>query len=151
MKIILSIALTLLLLGCSEKKNDTAEKAVVKTDIIKSIEKKAPVEKKEIVKTEVSKKQIPKKTVVRKKEPVVALDGSKLFKKCTACHGTYAEKKALNKSHVIQGWSSASIIKALNGYKDGIYGGSMKSVMKVQVSKLSKEEIKALAKYISTL
>ena len=175
MKIVLSIALTFLLLGCSEEKSKTEEKVVDKQvpvtqkapvvqtttppKSVKQVEKvvvpKKTVTQKKVVTSKkvavVEKKQVPKKAVVSKKSPVVALDGSKLFQKCTACHGMHAEKKALNKSHVIKGWSSVSVIKAINDYKDGSYGSSMKSVMKAQVSKLSQEEVKALAKYISTL
>jgi len=86
------------------------------------------------------------------KAPVVAsVDAKAVFAKCTACHGQHAEKKALNKSQIIRGWSSEKIVSALNGYKDGTYGGSMKGVMKAQVSKLTDAEVKAVAKYISTL
>ena len=95
-----------------------------------------------------------KKTVKEKKvlTPVVANeDGAKVFKKCTSCHGMSGENKALNKSAVIKGWSSEKVITAINGYKDGTYGNSMKGVMKPQVAKLSAAEVKAVADYISKL
>nr|WP_275853488.1 c-type cytochrome [Sulfurimonas sp. SAG-AH-194-C20] len=79
------------------------------------------------------------------------MDGGALFAKCSGCHGVNADKKALNKSQSIKGWSVAKLSDAINGYKDGSYGGSMKGVMKPQVSKLSDEEIKALSEYISKL
>ncbi len=80
-----------------------------------------------------------------------AADGAALYKPCLACHGPKAEKKALNKSQVIQGWESEKIAKALKGYKDGTYGGPMKAIMKGQVAKLSDADMKALGDYIHGL
>ncbi len=82
---------------------------------------------------------------------LMAADGAALFKKCAGCHGAKGEKKALNKSHVIQGWAVDKTEKALKGYKDGSYGGPMKGVMKGQVASLSDADIKTLAEYISKL
>lgn len=79
------------------------------------------------------------------------VDGKALYTKCIACHGVNAEKKALNQSKVIQGWESAKILEALSGYKNGTYGGAMKSIMQGQVSNMSEEQLKLLAEYISTL
>lgn len=59
-------------------------------------------------------------------------------------------KKALGKSQVIAGWDEAKTIKALQGYKDGSYGGAMKGVMKGQVARLSDADIKDLAKKIAS-
>lgn len=80
-----------------------------------------------------------------------AADGASLYKTCATCHGSKAEKSALNKSQVIAGWSSENTIAALNGYKDGTYGGSMRSTMNTQVKNLDEASITALAKYIETL
>ena len=80
---------------------------------------------------------------------VLSADAS--FAKCTACHGANGEKHALGKSQVIQGWKSEKTLAALKGYKDGTYGGAMKGVMKGQVSKLSDEDMQALAKHIEGL
>ncbi|WP_458700666.1 c-type cytochrome [Sulfurospirillum sp. 1307] len=82
---------------------------------------------------------------------LMANDGASLYKKCSACHGAKAEKKALNKSHVIQGWDKEKIVSALKGYKDGSYGGAMKGLMKGQVSSYSDEDIQKVAEYISKL
>jgi cytochrome c553 len=82
---------------------------------------------------------------------LMANDGAGLYKKCAACHGAKAEKKALNKSHVIQGWSKDKIVTALKGYKDGSYGGAMKGLMKGQVSSYDDAKIDAVAEYISAL
>ena len=171
MKIGLSLILAVLIIGCSsETSNQEKEKTVhtevhkeLKTEAVKKTEATKKTEiKKEVKKTEVSKsvaqKATPKKELIKqqtsvKTAPVVEkkIDGAKLFSKCTSCHGTNAEKQALNKSQVIKGWEKEKIITAINGYIDGSYGSSMKGVMKPQVSKLSKEEIEAVASYISNL
>ena len=80
-----------------------------------------------------------------------SVDGKALFATCVSCHGQNGEKKALNASAVIQGWDKQKVIDALNGYKDGSYGGAMKGVMKGQVATKTQEEIEALAEYISKL
>ncbi len=81
----------------------------------------------------------------------MAEDGKALFAKCVSCHGANAEKSALGKSQVIKGWDAAKIESALNGYKDGSYGGAMKGLMKGQVGTMTPEQIKALSAYIATL
>ena len=80
-----------------------------------------------------------------------SVSGKEIFKVCSTCHGANAEKSALGKSKIIRGWDMIKIENALQGYKDGTYGGPMKAVMKGQVSKLDSEEIEAVAEYISNL
>lgn len=82
---------------------------------------------------------------------MVAADGASLYKTCATCHGAKAEKSALNKSQIIAGWSAQNTTDALNGYKEGTYGGAMKSTMTAQVKNLNAEAIAALAKYIETI
>ena len=80
----------------------------------------------------------------------LSANGADLAKKCASCHGVNFEKKALNKSQVIKGWESSKVIEALNGYKTGTYGGSMKGLMKGQVIGLNDAQIKELADYIAS-
>jgi len=80
----------------------------------------------------------------------LSASGADIYKKCAACHGVNAEKKALGKSQVIKGWKASKIVAALNGYKDGTYGGAMKGLMKGQVATLSDADMKAVAKYIES-
>ncbi|MBE0491557.1 MAG: c-type cytochrome [Sulfurospirillum sp.] len=82
---------------------------------------------------------------------VFASDGADLYKKCAACHGVKAEKKALGKSQVIAGWEAQKTADAIKGYQDGTYGEAMKGLMKTQVLNLKDEEIQTLAKYIESL
>lgn len=79
------------------------------------------------------------------------IDGKTLFKVCSSCHGQHAQKKALNASRVIQGWSKDKIETALHGYQNGTYGGAMKAIMMGQAKRLDDAKISALASYISTL
>jgi len=89
--------------------------------------------------------------IAKVKDAVVPLDGKVLYKKCSSCHGLNAEKKALNKSEIIQNWDAENISNALKGYRNGTYGGAMKGVMKSQTINLSDKEIDALSTYISSL
>ncbi|MCJ8327723.1 MAG: cytochrome C [Campylobacterales bacterium] len=70
------------------------------------------------------------------------------FAKCVGCHGADGGKKALGKSKIIKNFTKSEIVAALNGYKDGSYGGVMKGLMKGQVASLSAADIKAIAEKI---
>ena len=67
---------------------------------------------------------------------------------CKGCHGADFEKKAMGKSKVVKDMSSADIVTALKGYKDGSYGGAMKGMMKGQVASLSDADMEAIASEI---
>lgn len=95
------------------------------------------------------KKEVTKPAVQAKKSPS---SGHSIYAhKCASCHGLKAEKMALNKSKVIAGWDAEKTTEILKGYQDGSYGGSMKGIMKGQVSTLDEKEIALLSLYISTL
>lgn len=165
MKIIISVAVAIFLIGCSEDSSTSSPKQDIFKKAVKTVE---PVVTQEAVKEpaveiapvaveivdEKSKIVLEESTDVVEvavAEPVVTKSGAQLFKVCSSCHGINGEKKALNKSQVIQGWSEVQLSTALNGYKDGSYGGAMKGLMKSQVTKLSDEDISLLSKYISGL
>ena len=157
----------MLIVGCSDEKGtqkstqesntpQSVEKVVVKK--VEDTEEKSvaqAVEKTKTVVADVTKKVEKSAAKVKESVPVAAaapsVDGAKLFTVCSSCHGAHAEKKALGKSQIMKGWDETKTITALKGYKDGTYGGAMKAVMKGQVTKLSDDDIKALAKYISNL
>ncbi|WP_373034505.1 cytochrome c [Sulfurimonas sp.] len=141
MKIILSIVLAFLFLGCGEDGKKEVQQAQPKQVVKEASEvKKTPS-------TEVV--EAPKEVVVKQEE--VKVDGKTIFNVCSACHGQNAEKSALGKSKIIKGWDAGKIADALKGYKEGTYGGVMKSVMVGQASKLDDEKIKAVSDYISKL
>jgi len=171
MKIVLSVVLAMLIVGCSDEKGtqkstqesntpQSVEKVAVKSDVqkVENTEEKSvaqAVEKTKTVVADVTKKVEESAAKVKEAVPIAAatssVDGAKLFTVCSSCHGAHAEKKALGKSQIMKGWDETKTITALKGYKDGTYGGAMKAVMKGQVTKLSDDDIKALAKYISNL
>ena len=70
------------------------------------------------------------------------------YAKCAGCHGADGSKKALGKSKVIKDMSKADFIAAMNGYKDGSYGGAMKGLMKGQAASLDDAAIEAIANQI---
>ncbi|HHD82327.1 MAG TPA: c-type cytochrome [Campylobacterales bacterium] len=64
---------------------------------------------------------------------------------CTGCHGQNFEKAAMGKSKVVKDMTAEEITTALNGYKDGSYGGPMKAIMKGQTASMSEDDIKKFA------
>ena len=124
----------------------------IKEEVIKKVDTQvATAVAKETQKSQTEVKREIQKRVEKTKTEVTTVDGAAIYKMCASCHGQNAEKKALNKSQVIQGWESKKIVAALKGYKDGTYGGAMKAMMKGQVSKLSDADMEAVAKHISQL
>jgi cytochrome c553 len=170
MKIALSIVALLLLVGCSEQKE--AEQS---TEVITPVPESAPEMVREATKTATQEVSIAKEVVVEEpkanlipskgdvtptptpiepmvsEELLVQKDGATLFRACASCHGADASKAALGKSQVIKGWSAQKIADALHGYKNKTYGGASKAMMQGQVAKLSDEDIKILAEYITKL
>lgn len=144
----------------AEVTNEAAKKA---TEVVKEVQKEtAPIvnevveSSKEVVENVTKSATDMTKDVKEKIHQATApttssADGKALYTKCGACHGQNGEKKALNASAIIQGWSKDKTLKALKGYKDGSYGGNMKGVMLGQVKGLNDSELEALAGYISTL
>lgn len=77
--------------------------------------------------------------------------GAEFTKKCKSCHGAKAEKKALNRSAIINTWDEKKIADALKGYKAKTYGGAMKMTMINLVKKYDDAQMEAFGKYISGL
>lgn len=172
-KIVLSAILAMFLTACgdSEQTKQSTQTTVEKSEVVKEpavvekveVEKepevveekpvvqevKAPEQTKEVVKAPVA--EVKKEVVAVKESVTVAIDGAKLFVKCSTCHGQNGEKAALGKSQIIKGWSVDKVMNAFYGYKDGTYGGAMKGIMKTQIANYSEDELKALATHISKL
>src|SRR5574344_1282779 len=152
----------LLFVGCTEDKKETKEQVAPKQETTQVVEKKAEEVKVEVKSEEkkVEEKVEPKaepKVEEKSEEPkqvveaTTEISGEALFKTCASCHGLKGEKEALGKSQAITGWDKNRVIKALNGYKDGTYGGVMKNLMKTHVETKTPEQIEVLADYISKL
>lgn len=73
--------------------------------------------------------------------------------KCASCHGQKGEKAAMTKSVAIKGLPAAKIEKALYDYASGERKALpvVKTMKKNFVEANSKEQVHALAEYISTL
>ena len=134
---ILTISIGIFFLACSDSSS-------TKEPIKKIV-------KNEVPKHEIVQKEIKKETPLAIQEVTKKVTGQDVFKKCIACHGHNAEKKALGHSQVIKGWASTKVLNALKGYKEGTYGGAMKGVMKGQLSVLTEKEMSLVAEYISKL
>jgi cytochrome c553 len=67
---------------------------------------------------------------------------------CIGCHGANFQKKALGKSRIVKDMTKEEIISTMKGYRDGTYGGSMKSVMIRAVKYLNDKEIEEIANQI---
>ena len=76
-------------------------------------------------------------------------DGAALYAKCVGCHGADGTKAAAGTGKPLKGMKAPDIEKALQGYKDGTYGGEKKGMMTRFVSDLSPADMKALAEYIA--
>ncbi|WP_456403284.1 c-type cytochrome [Hydrogenimonas sp.] len=84
---------------------------------------------------------------------VWASEGEDIFNKiCYVCHGKQAQKSSLGVSRVIAGWKAERIVEKLKEYKSGQldqYGfGSM---MRNRATKLTDQQMQAVAKYIESL
>ena len=64
---------------------------------------------------------------------------------CVGCHGADFEKAAMGKSKIVKDMTAEEITTALNGYKDGSYGGPMKMLMKGPATGMDDAAIKAFA------
>ena len=71
--------------------------------------------------------------------------------KCSACHGKYAQKVALNESQIIKGWPKQKIVNALKGYQNGSYGKTFKKLMHGQIKDLDEKNIDLISEYISNI
>ncbi len=79
----------------------------------------------------------------------LAADGSAIYKSCAGCHGPDGSK-ATGGSQVLKGQTAEEIVKKMNGYIDGSFGGAQKALMQRIAKKLSPEEIQAVAEHIAT-
>ncbi len=137
MKVVLSVVLAFFILGCSEDTTGKSQKA--KTKLVLKEAPKVVKEAKEVV------------VVEETTEVVAEIDGKTIYKVCSSCHGANGEKAALGKSQIIKGWDVIKTTNALKGYRDGTYGGAMKSLMAGQVKSLNEVDMNIVAEYISKL
>ena len=83
---------------------------------------------------------------------LAAEDGASLYKAhCQGCHGADGGKAPSSSAAVIKGLRYEEVLKALEGYKDGSYGGARKKAMENIVKRLSDEQMKSVAGFTATL
>ena len=135
--LIITTTAILLFVGCTEEKKETKLETTTKQEVVQSVEKKADMK---TVEAKVEEKKVEEvKTQITTASSDI--NGESLFKTCTSCHGAKGEKEALGKSQIIAGWDKERVMRALNGYKDGSYGGVMKGIMKPHVESKTPEQI----------
>ena len=79
-------------------------------------------------------------------------DAAATFKaRCQSCHGADAGRSPSPGIDPIKGRDAAELLKELQGYKDGSFGGDRKQVMQGVVKQLSDEQMKSLADHVSKL
>ncbi|WP_370518783.1 hypothetical protein [Sulfurovum sp. bin170] len=151
------VVASLLLVGCGDETKEVAKDATAPVAEKTVIEKATEVASSAVEATkEVATKAVEKTAEVAKeaKDAVVekatevkeAVAGATIdTKACQACHGAEFEKKAMNVSKIVKDMTKADIITALKGYKDGSYGGNMKTLMKGQVASYDDAKIEAFA------
>ena len=79
--------------------------------------------------------------------------GEKLYKKynCHTCHGSNGDKTLLPTYPKIAGQNKAYLVAQLKLIRDGKRKSGIASVMKASISGITNKEIKAVAKYVSSL
>ena len=81
----------------------------------------------------------------------VAADAAEMFKSsCAGCHGVDGSKSA-GGTTPLKGQKADAVLKMLEGYKGGSFGGDKKAIMENVVKKHSADDLKQLAEYIGTL
>lgn len=79
-------------------------------------------------------------------------DGATLYKShCQGCHGEDGSKAPANGVTPIKGQSSADLVKMLDGYRNGTFGGQQKRTMEGVVKRLTEDQLKSVADHIATL
>lgn len=142
--IIFSSLALLMLSACTEKEETSKEKSTVIDHKIDAVNEA----KKSVAAMNTKTQAVSTVSTV----PAQAPNASNIYaKRCASCHGMNAEKSALNASDNIAQWDAKRIEDALQGYKNGTFGGKMKGMMQAQSKSLTDEEIKLLSDYISTL
>jgi cytochrome c-type protein NapB len=128
----------------AESGHKTEAKVEKKAEAPKAEEKKVEEKKTEAPKAEAKKEEAP---APKAEEKAPATDSVNVTA-CAGCHGANFEKKAMGVSKIVKDLTKADIVKALKGYKDGSYGGSMKAIMKGQAAPLDDAKIEAIANKI---
>lgn len=111
-------------------------------------ERVAEIQKSDVQKTDVQKTEETKKAL--KEDQKQSPQGKSLYtQKCAACHGEKAEGKANYPK--LAGQNKEDLVKKLNGYIDGSFGGAQKVIMSGQAKQLAESEREAIVDYIVSI
>lgn len=82
-----------------------------------------------------------------------ATDASKLYRKCAGCHGRDAKHAPYEReAGILHGRSQEELEIIITMIKNGEYKkDKINTIMRKAISKLSKDDVKAISQYISTL
>ena len=91
-------------------------------------------------------------TVVFSFGVALADDAAALFQShCQGCHGPDGGRPPIPGISPIKGKSSEDLLKMLEGFKNGTFGGAEKQVMEGVTRQLTDAQLKSLADYVSKL
>jgi len=84
---------------------------------------------------------------------LTAGNGALIYKsKCMACHGKFAQLKALGKGSGIAGWAKNKLVTILKEYKDGTRDSDgMGALMSGQMKRFSNRDIDAVSDYLANI
>ena len=151
-QIILMAALALTLTACGQEAEKTVEAGKSAVDTGKAmVEKGKTVVESGKQAVEQVKEVVAPKTEAPAAEKTAGVDGKVVYSACAGCHGADGKTKALSVSPIIAGQSKDDLVMKIKGYKDGSYGGAMKTTMAPMVATLTDDQIAAVAEYISGL
>ena len=77
--------------------------------------------------------------------------GEAVYARCAGCHGADGTKRAMGLATPLAGQSSLQLLEKLEGYVDGTYGGSKKTIMVNTLKRLTPEQLREVADYIAGL
>ena len=82
----------------------------------------------------------------------LADDGAATFRTyCQSCHGTDGSRAPAPGITPIKGQNAADLVKMLEGYQEGTFGGQMKQVMEGVARRLTDVQIRSVSDYVSNL
>jgi len=84
---------------------------------------------------------------------LAAQNGALIYKyKCMACHGKFAQIRALGKGSEIAGWAKNKLVTILKEYRNGTRDASgMGPLMNGQIKRFSNRDIDAVSDYLSNI
>jgi len=84
---------------------------------------------------------------------LTAGNGALIYKsKCMACHGKFAQLKALGKGSGIAGWAKNKLVTILEEYRDGTRDSDgMGPLMSGQMKRFSNRDIDAVSDYLANI